>query len=327
MEFSSFNLIFFGILGLIFWSLEYWRIFKRPQLHLSTIDINLDKKSFKAILRGGVYLLGVISWILISISLAGPRKSHKFSESEIEVNDIMFVVDLSRSMLAEDFKPNRLESAKKKMTEFVSLRPKDRIGIVIFSEKPFTLLPFTTDLKLVKKVIEEIEIGILGSGTNIGDALGLAVARSAASETKNKIIILLTDGVSNMGNLSPIGAAEYAKKMRVKVYTIGIGSDKNAKIPVANGIFGKRYQIIPGGSIDVKTLKEIAKITGGVDYLARDENALKDVLLQIEKLERQKLKVQGHVIYDELYFPFLLWGGLLLILVEILRKRPLREVV
>jgi Ca-activated chloride channel family protein len=278
-------------------------------------------------LRIAIFLLGLAGWGLLTYSLTLPRLPLGYADSTKEVNDIFFVVDISRSMLAEDFKPNRLEVAKKKIEEFINLRVKDRIGIIMFSEKAFTLLPLTTDKKLIKQMIGQIRVGLFGGGTNIGDALGLAVARAAQSLAKNKVIVLLTDGVSNVGNMTPIQAAEEAKKVGIKVYSIGIGGNRDAKIPVGRGIFGMQYATIPGGGIDNKTLNQIAKITNGKSYAAINEKALADVLTEINNLERTEIKSSGKMIYIELYYRYLLIGILLLLLSELGRKFILREVL
>ena len=281
----------------------------------------------KKVLRIGLFLAGVAAWGYLSYSLMQPRKPQKFSPSSIEVNDIILCIDVSRSMLAEDIKPNRLEVAKEQIREFAKMRITDRIGVVIFSEKVITLLPLTTDPKLVDKVLAEISIGYLGSGTNIGDGLALSVARAVNSEAKNKVIVLLTDGVANVGTLTPIQAAEEAKKHGIKVYTIGLGTDNDAKIPVGNGIFGTQYQLIPGGGIDYKTLKEISALTGGTFYPAKSEGALKEILDDIQKLEKTEIKVNHQVVYDEQYYIYLLTGVALLVAVEILRRLLLKDVV
>lgn len=256
-----------------------------------------------------------------------PRKPQKFSPSSIEVNDIVLCIDVSRSMLAEDIKPNRLEVAKERIRDFARMRPTDRISIVIFSEKVFTLLPLTTDPRLVDQVLAEISIGYLGSGTNIGDGLALSVARAVNSETKNKVIVLLTDGVANVGTMTPIQAAEEAKKYGIKVYTIGLGTDDDAKIPVGNGIFGTQYQLIPGGSIDYKVLKEISDLTGGKFYPAKSDKGLKEILDDIQDLEKTEIKVNNQIVYDEKYYEYLVIGVSLLILVEILRRLLMRDVI
>jgi Ca-activated chloride channel family protein len=278
-------------------------------------------------LRIFLFLAGVVAWGYLSFALMQPRKPQKFSPSSVEVNDILLCIDVSRSMLAEDIKPNRLEVAKERIREFARMRPTDRISVVIFSEKVMTLLPLTTDPNLVDKVLSEISIGYLGSGTNIGDGLALSVARAVNSETKNKVIVLLTDGVANVGTLTPIQAAEEAKKHDIKVYTIGLGTDNDAKIPVGNGIFGTQYQLIPGGGIDYKTLKEISDLTGGKFYPAKSEGALKEILTDIQKLEKTEIKVNHQIVYDEQYYVYLMIGVALLVLVEVLRRLLLKDIV
>ena len=318
MEFKNPYFAIWGVIGLLFWVMGYFYLFKSPQVYIPKKYIK-EKSSFFTFL---IFVTGILAWILISFSLTGPRRPLGYVKSDIEVNDILFVVDVSRSMLADDFKPNRLEAAKRKISEFVSLRPTDRIGIIIFSEKAFTLLPLSTDLELVQRIIDDIKIGFLGSGTNIGDALGLGVGRLSQSLAKNKVIILLTDGVSNVGVMTPIQAAEQAAEKDIKVYTIGVGGSKNARIPVSGG-FG--YQYIPGGSIDMKTLRSISKLTKAKSYQAGNEKALRDVLSEIEKMEKTKIESSGKMIYEEIYFKYLLWGVLFLLMAELARKYGRKE--
>lgn len=325
MEFKNLNLALIGAIPLILWALEFWKVFKRSELHLP--KASFAKNHLLSLMRFGLFLAGITAFGFIGFALTGPRMPLKYSPSNIEVNDIYLVLDVSRSMLADDFEPNRLEVAKKKMQEFVGLKPLDRIGIIAFSEKVFTLLPLTTDLKLISQVIGDIEIGGLGSGTNIGDGLALAVARLANSEAKNKVVVLLTDGVNNVGNITPLQAAEIAKEYKIKVYTIAMGTDRNARIPVNGGLFGTQYQMIPGGSIDTKVLEQIGKMTGGKSFLAQTSGSLENVLKEIERLEKTKINVQNQIVYDELYLNYLLIGVVLLLLTEILRKIILKEVV
>ena len=324
MSFQTPYLPILGIVGLIFWLMSYFKLGRKAQLYASTkygLNIKIN------ILRSVICLLGIISWLLITFSLSTPREPIGSAENDIEVNDIFFIVDVSRSMLAEDFAPNRLEAAKLKILEFVKLRPKDRIGIVMFSEKAFTLLPLSTDLKLIEEMVKEIKIGFLGAGTNIGDAIGLAVGRATQSLAKNKVFILLTDGVSIMGSMTPVQAAKEAKKESIKIYTIAIGGAEDGNVlPQGKSLFGKkRYAKLPGGSIDTEVLKEIADITNGRHFVAADNQALTNVLNEIEKLERTKVKSSGRVIYKELYFQYLLFGVIGLFLIELARKLVLRE--
>lgn len=325
MEFKSPYLLWVGVIAGLIWAMDYWKIFQKAQIYfpVSQKQVSWVKRSLHILL----FVIGLTSWGYLSYSMMQPRKPQKFSPSNIEVNDIILCIDVSRSMLAEDIKPNRLEVAKERIREFARLRPTDRISIVIFSEKVFTLLPLTTDPSLVDQVLSEISIGYLGSGTNIGDGLALSVARAVNSETKNKVIVLLTDGVANVGTLTPLQAAEEAKKYGIKVYTIGLGTDDDAKIPVGNGIFGTQYQLIPGGSIDYKVLKQIADMTGGKFYPAKSEMALKEILDDIQNLEKTEIKVNHQIVYDEQYYNYLLIGVILLFGVETLRRLLLKEVV
>ena len=325
MEYKYPALVWLGIFAGLAWSVDFWKIFQRSPLYFPLQENNFAwlKKTLRVLL----FLIGITGWAFLSYSLMQPRKPQKFTPSNIEVNDIILCIDVSRSMLAEDIKPNRLEVAKSRIRDFVKLRPTDRISVVIFSEKVFTLLPLTTDPALVDQVLSEISIGYLGSGTNIGDGLALSVARAVNSDTKNKVIILLTDGVANVGTLTPLQAAEEAKKYGIKVYTIGLGTDDDAKIPVGNGIFGTQYQLIPGGSIDYKTLQEISNLTGGKFYPAKSNGALKEILEDIQKLEKTEIKVNNKIVYDEQFYKFLLLGVCLIISVEILRRLALKDVV
>lgn len=318
MEFENVSFLIFGLLGLIFWVMSYFHIFKKAQIYVP--KKNLIKIS--PIPRLSLFLVGFLAWILITVGLMGPRKSLGYLDSEIDVNDIMLVVDVSRSMLANDFKPNRVEAEKRKIKEFVELMPTDRIGIIMFSEKVFTLLPLSTDLNLIKQIIEEIKVGFLGSGTNIGDALGLAVGRLSDSLAKNKIIILFTDGVSNVGTMTPIQAAEQAAEKKIKIYTIGVGGSSDAQIPTVGG-FG--MQNIPGGSIDLASLKKISKLTNAKSFEAKNEKALKDVLDEIQRLEKTKIKATGNIAYEELHLKWFLIGISLLISVELARKFIFKE--
>lgn len=273
-----------------------------------------------------VIFIGAFGIGLIGFSLSQPRLPMGFTKNKVKVNDVFIVVDVSRSMLAEDFEPNRLEAAKNRIREFVKLRPTDRIGIIMFSEKVFTLLPLSTDLKLIDQVISEINVGFLGMGTNIGDALGLAVGRSTQSLAESKVIVLLTDGVSNVGNMTPLQAAQEAKKQGVKVYTIGIGRQANeAKLRIRKG--SRTYQRIPGGSVDLETLDKIAEITKGKSFYASDENALQDVMDEIQKLEKTEIETSSKVVYKELYWKYLVAGIALFLIAEILSIFWLKEVL
>lgn len=319
MDYHFPYLVILGVICALIWSASFWRVGKKPEVFIPEQLLSKKKNPLRMIL----FFMGIVGWISLSYSLMGPRQSYSFSKSNIKVNDIIFVLDVSRSMLAEDLPPNRLEVAKSKLQEFVKLRPKDRLGVIIFSERVFTLLPLTTDPQLVTSVLGDVKVGFLGSGTNIGDALGLAVARAESSQTENKVIILLTDGVSNVESMTPEAAAREAKKYGIKVYTIGIGTDESARLPIGSG----RYMMIPGGSIDMKTLKNISSMTGGKTYHAKSEGSLREILDDIEKLERTEIESGSQVVFNELFYSYMLFGILMLFGVEAIRRTVLREVV
>ena len=309
--------VLFALLGFIFWAMGHFKILKPAQIYL---PLRKEQKKKGWIHMSG-FFLGALAWALLGYAMMQPRRPLGFAKNKIEVSDIFFVVDVSFSMKAQDFQPNRLEAAKKKILEFIELRPKDRIGIIIFAHSPFTLLPLSTDLELIKKMVSQIKLGFLGASTNIGDALGLAVVRATKSLAKNKVIILLTDGVSMVGKMTPVQAAHESKSKGIKVYTIGIGRDHT---PIK---LSGRYQSIPGGSIDLETLRTISEITGGKSFYAENIGALKKVFSDIQKMEKTEIDSHNKVIYEELYHKFLLAGVLLLLFVEWAKRWALREAI
>jgi Ca-activated chloride channel family protein len=319
MSFHRPYLAILGLFLLIAYVLKFFQVGKKAELVIPRSQIGESSKT--PIGRWICLLLSVSGIAFLSLSLTQPRLPLGYAKNKIEVNDIFLVVDVSRSMLAEDFKPNRLVVAKEKIREFIKLRPTDRIGIVIYGEKAFTLLPLSTDLKLIDEMVNEIQVGFLGSGTNIGDALALAVGRATQSLAKNKVIILLTDGVSNVGNMTPIQAAEEANKIGVKVYTIGIGKKGNSRSLKS----GLGYQRLPGGSVDLDTLDKISAITNGKSYYAGNTESLSSVLKEIQSLEKTEIDASSKIIYKELYWKYLLWGMLLFLSGELIARVRYRE--
>lgn len=310
----------FGLIAFLIWSSYFWGIKKKDIIFLP----KAYRKKIFLLPFFVIYLVGCAAWIFISLAMMQPRTPLSNAKDTVKVNDIFFVVDVSKSMEAVDFRPNRLVVAKKKIYEFVSLRPTDRMGIIMFSEKPFTLLPLTLDHELVKKSVEDIVIGPLGAGTNIGDALSLAVARASFSKTKNKVIVLLTDGVSMMGRMTPLQAAEQAADKKIKIYSIGIGR-KESKNVLRNSLGS--YQSLPGGSVDLETLKKISKITNGKSYYAANEKSLQNVFSEIQELEKIEIKTHSKTIYKENYLQYLWYGIAFLMVMELGRKYVLRVAV
>jgi len=279
------------------------------------------------------YLLVVLRFIgiiLIIISLARPQAGNKITEITSEGIDIMLVLDTSGSMQAMDFelngsRVNRLEVAKSVVREFINKRVNDRIGMVVFAEQAFTQCPLTLDYKILLSFLQNVKIGIAGDGTAIGSALGISIQRIKDLKGKSKVIILLTDGRNNLGNLSPQMAAEIARLYGIKVYTIGVGT--KGEVPfLINTIFGKRY-IYQRVDLDEETLQDIANITGGKYFRATDSEALLQIYKQIDQMEKTKVEMKTFYEYNELFHYFLI-PGIISILFEIvlgntlLRKIP-----
>lgn len=269
--------------------------------------------------------LKLIAFSLFIIALARPQLSSEadsFIEHHNEGIDIVMALDASGSMLAIDFKPDRFKAAKQVAKNFVSNRKNDRIGLVIFEGEAYTQCPLTSDRKIVNNLIEEAEQGVVTEGTAIGMGLATAVNRLRESKTKSKVIILLTDGVNNQGKIHPITAAEIAKQFNIRVYTIGVGTNGKAKTPVAIDPFTNKYIYdYVDVEIDEKTLKDIAKMTGGKYFRATDNKKLEEIYNQIDKLEKDKIKtIEYEVDLPEKSFLFILIGFSIISLVFILKS-------
>ncbi len=316
-----------GVLGLLAWLVSFFNLFKKNQLYLPRKFAG-SRISFTRFIS---FIFGFIGWLLITFALMGPREPSSYVESSIEVNDIYLVVDVSGSMLAEDFHPNRLIAAREMVREFIDLKPIDRVGIILFSENVFTLLPLTTDLELMHEMVDDIDInvgGFLGTGTNIGDAIALAVGRLETSLAKNKVIVMFTDGVSNVGILTPMQGTEIAVEKGVRMHTVAIGTDQDARIPVGRNVLGQtQYSTIPGGSFDTDELIQMAEMTGGRFFHGDSGDALNQIMREIDKLERTEIKLQTQVVYTEKYFWYLFSGIVLFLLSEIIRRTMAREVL
>lgn len=267
-------------------------------------------------------ILHCIAFILIVVAMARPQTYSAWDERSVEGIDIMLAMDVSTSMLAEDLRPNRIEAAKDVAAEFIADRTNDNIGLTIFAGEAFTQCPMTTDhaslLNLLKNVRTDIAAdGLISDGTAIGMGLANAISRLKDSKTKSRVVILLTDGSNNMGDISPMTAAQIAKSLGVRVYTIGVGTNKVARypLPVAGGI---QYVNIPV-EIDAKTLKGIAATSDGNYYRATNNKELRQIYKDIDKLEKSRLKVTKFSKRYEAFQPFVL-GALLMLLLEILLK-------
>lgn len=258
-------------------------------------------------------VLQIFAFALVVLAIARPQYQNTTVERNAEGIDIVLTLDISTSMKAEDLKPNRLEAAKDVADNFISKRVSDRIGLVLFARKSFTMVPPTLDYDLLKRLLKDVEMGTVEDGTAIGMGIATAVNRLKESEAKNKVIILLTDGQNNSGEIDPVTAADLATTYDIKIYTIGAGTRGTAPYPVKDPIFGNRYQNVKV-DIDEEMLTQIANMTGGEYFRATDTEKLKDIYAQIDKLEKTKIEEVIYTDYQDLYPRFLLPGILLLVL-------------
>ena len=281
-------------------------------------------KSFKNYLLHLPFILRILALICIIIVLARPLRTDSWKNSEIEGIDIMLTVDVSTSMLAEDLKPNRLEAAKDVAAEFVNSRPNDNIGLTIFAGEAFTQCPLTSDHKVVLNMFEGIKTGIVEDGTAIGMGIANAVTRLKDSKAKSKVIILLTDGSNNRGDISPLTAAEIAKTFGIRIYTVGVGTTGMAPYPypVGNTI---KYVNVPV-EIDEESLKQIAGTTDGQYFRATSTDKLKNVYHEIDQLEKTKLHVKEFSTKSEEYQLFALIAMLFILAEVILRNTLLKKI-
>jgi len=256
-------------------------------------------KTFRNTLRHLLFGLRTAAVALLIIVLARPQSTDRFQDVSTEGIDIMLAIDISGSMLARDFKPDRLEASKDVATEFISGRPYDRMGLVVFSGESFTQCPLTTDHAVLVNLMRDIQSGMIEDGTAIGMGLATAINRIRESEAKSKVIILLTDGVNNRGEVAPATAAGIAKTFGIRVYTIGVGSQGMAPYPVQTP-FGLQYQNMQV-EIDEEILKEIANTTGGKYFRATDNNKLMEVYNEIDQLEKSKIDVKQFTRKEEEY--------------------------
>lgn len=286
---------------------------------------NLDERlgSSRIWLRHVLFLLRLTVVALIIIVLARPQSANKWEQVTTEGIDIVLCMDVSGSMRAMDFKPNRLEASKNVGIEFVNARQDDRFGLVVFAGESFTQCPMTTDRAVVVNFLKEIDFGVIEDGTAIGMGLATAVNRIKESKAISKVVILLTDGVNNSGDVGPVTAAEIAASFGIRVYTIGVGSKGNAPIPVQD-MFGRTVTRNMPVEIDEEVLMQIADKTEGTYFRATDNNKLREIYQEIDQLEKTRLDVKHFSKKKEEYFPFLLAAALLLLLEILLRYTVFR---
>lgn len=276
--------------------------------------------TFRHLLRHILFAFRVAAVGLLIIILARPQATNNYQDVSTEGIDIVLTLDISGSMLARDFKPDRLEASKNVATEFITGRPYDRIGLVVFSGESFTQCPATTDHAVLINLLREMKSGMIEDGTAIGEGLATAVNRIRDSKARSKVIILLTDGVNNRGIIAPLTAAEIAKTYGIRVYTIGVGTQGVAPYPVQTP-FGIQYQDTPV-EIDEAILKQIAQMTDGRYFRATDNEKLIQVYSEIDKMEKSRIDVRQFKVREEKYLlPALI--ALCLILLEIIVRNTL----
>ncbi|GHT54281.1 hypothetical protein AGMMS49982_18700 [Bacteroidia bacterium] len=283
------------------------------------------KKTFRLYLWHVPFVLRLLTVVCVIIALARPQSTNSWNTSTTEGIDIMMTIDVSTSMLAEDLKPNRLGAAKDVAATFISGRQTDNIGLVVFAGESFTQCPLTTDHAVLLNLLKDIRCGIIEDGTAIGHGLATAVTRLKESDAKSKIIILLTDGTNNRGEIAPTTAAELAKAYSIRVYTVGVGTQGTAPYPMPTPGGGVRYQNVPV-EIDENALTKIAQMTDGQYFRATNNAALKRIYEEIDQLEKTKMSVQEYSKKQEEYQLFALIGLLLLLLEMLLRYAVLRHI-
>ncbi len=319
----QFFLLLLALPLLGFWYYRQYRS-RYPVLRMPGLDFLNGKRPWRGRLRMLLPLLRTLAFVALVIALARPRLTLREEEVNAEGIDIMLVMDLSSSMLAQDFKPDRLEVSKQVAVEFVSKRTYDRIGLAVFAGEAFTQCPLTTDHDVVQEFLAGLECGALEDGTAIGMGLAASVNRLKDSEVDSKVVILLTDGVNNAGYIKPMTAAEIAEEFEVKVYTIGVGSTGDALTPVQRRSDGRYIFGLQRVQIDEALLREIAELTGGRYFRATNENALAAIYDEIDQLEKTEIEVTVVRRYSEEYYHFVFWGVLFLFLEIVLRYTVFR---
>lgn len=303
--------------------LWYWYKYRKDNADIqvsNTESFEATPKSLKQYLYFGLYVFRGLAIALLIIALARPQSTSSRQDVTIEGIDIVMALDVSGSMLAMDLKPDRLEAAKEVAAEFISGRQNDRFGLVIFSGETFTQCPLTTDHFVIKNLFKDVKSGMIEDGTAIGDGLATAVNRLKDSKAVSKVIILLTDGVNNMGSLDPLSSAEIAKVYGIRIYAIGVGTEGTAPYPVQTP-FGPdvRYMEV---QIDEELLQQVAEMTDGRYFRATSNRKLREIYNEIDQLEKSKIDVTEFRKKKEEFFPFALFAFILITL-EILLKNTI----
>ena len=327
IDFVNPEAFFLLLLLPIFGIWYYYRYRQRyPEMRMSSLESLDEVASWRGQFRAVLPILRTLSFIALVIAMARPQETLKEEEVKAEGVDIVLVMDLSSSMLAQDFKPDRLEVSKKVASDFVDKREYDRIGLAVFAGEAFTQTPLTTDHNVVKDFLAGLKCGLLEDGTAIGMGLATAVNRLKDSEAESKVVILLTDGVNNAGYVKPMTAAEIAREFNVRVYTIGVGSTGEAYSPVSRRSDGKYIFGLARVEIDEELLIEIANMTGGKYFRATSAESLQNIYSEIDKLEKTEIDITVVKRYSEEFHVFAFLGLLFLVLEVLLRYTLFRTI-
>jgi len=311
-------LLIIPLIGLWYW-FRQWKDSADIQVS-STESFEQTPKSLKQYLYFSMYIFRAAAIGLLIIALARPQSTSSRQDVTIEGIDIVIALDVSGSMLAMDLKPDRLEASKEVASEFISGRENDRFGLVIFSGETFTQAPLTTDHAVIKSLFKDIKSGMIEDGTAIGDGLATSVNRLKDSKAVSKVIILLTDGVNNMGSLDPLSSAEIAQIYGIRIYTIGVGTEGTAPYPVQT-MFGMQTQYMEV-QIDEELLQQVAEMTDGRYFRATSNRKLREIYDEIDKLEKSKIDVTEFKKKKEEFFPWAIWA-LILIFAEVLLRNTI----
>lgn len=327
IEFAYEWVLFALVIVPLLWTWHFVRFNGRKMaINLPTTQFVADHKpTGKMILTHVVFVLETLAVALLIIAIARPQSSSTWQNVKTEGIDIVLAMDVSGSMLARDLEPNRLEAAKEVAIDFVSKRINDRIGLVVYAGESYTQSPLTTDHSVIKNLMDQVQNGIIEDGTAIGLGLATAVNRLKESNAKSKIVILLTDGTNNAGDIPPLTAAEIAQSFGIKVYTIAVGTNGMAPMPfrTPNGQIMYQNQKV---SIDEVTLKKIASQTNGQHFRATDNESLEEIYGTIDELEKTEIDVKEFRKKEERFYPFVIWALTFLLIAFGLNKTLLKSI-
>jgi Ca-activated chloride channel family protein len=296
----------------VLWFILRGRVITKELRYSSLSPFRKISKTWREQLRFFPFILRMIALVVLIVALARPQQISRGEEITTEGIDIVLLVDISGSMLAEDFKPNRIEAAKKVASSFIDGRMSDRIGLVIFAGESFTQCPLTLDYRVLKNLMTEVKSGVIEDGTAIGMALANGVNRLKDSLAESKVMILLTDGVNNRGEIDPVTATQIAQTFGIRIHTIGVGTRGTAPYPVKTP-FGTRYQNVQV-EVDEETLRKVADMTGGMYFRATDNRKLEAIYSEIDQMEKTEMEVRRYRKYDEQFSAWVGFGLLFLVL-------------